>query len=85
MAGHRDCDSVVTSGRLAKGNEFFGAAERLEDDMPSAAGACTSTRRHRGRGRDLLRSPRHALQYRQPQRGSHSPEEASFPWRTLNA
>lgn len=38
MAGHRECDSVVTSGRLAKANEFFGAAEHLEDDMPSAAG-----------------------------------------------
>jgi len=38
MAGQRDCDSVVTSGRLAKANEFFDAAEHLEDDMPSAAG-----------------------------------------------
>lgn len=38
MAGQRECDSVVTSGRLAKANEFFGAAEYLEDDMPSAAG-----------------------------------------------
>lgn len=38
MAGYRDCDSVVTSGRLAKVNDFFGAAEHLEDDMPSAAG-----------------------------------------------
>lgn len=37
MAGQRDCDSVVTSGRLAKANEFFKAAEHLEDEMPSAA------------------------------------------------
>ena len=40
MAGQRDCDSVVISGRLAKANEFFDAAEHLEDAKggPSAAG-----------------------------------------------
>ncbi|MDV3126138.1 hypothetical protein M1247_14530 [Mycobacterium sp. 21AC1] len=43
MAGQRECDPVVTSGRLAKANEFFDAAEHLEE-------------RHAERGResDLL-------------------------------
>lgn len=38
MPGHRDCDSAITSGRLAKANEFFDAAEHLQAEMPSAAG-----------------------------------------------
>lgn len=38
MAGHRDCDSAIISGRLAKASEFFDAAEYLEEDMPGAAG-----------------------------------------------
>jgi hypothetical protein len=38
MAETRECNAAVTSGRLSKANEFFDAAEHLEDDMPSAAG-----------------------------------------------
>ncbi|MGV0675682.1 hypothetical protein ABQE62_05750 [Mycolicibacterium fortuitum] len=38
MAGTRECNATVTSGRLSKANEFFDAAEHLEDDMPTAAG-----------------------------------------------
>lgn len=38
MAGHRDCDSVVTAGRMSKAREFFDAADYLGEDMPNAAG-----------------------------------------------
>ncbi|BBZ31745.1 hypothetical protein [Mycolicibacterium confluentis] len=38
MAGQRNCDSVVTAGRLSKANEFFAAAEHLGEEMPNAAG-----------------------------------------------
>ncbi|ULP48360.1 hypothetical protein [Mycolicibacter virginiensis] len=38
MAGRRNCDSVVTAGRLSKANEFFDAAEHLGKEMPNAAG-----------------------------------------------
>lgn len=38
MAGQRDCDAVVTAGRMSKANEFFDAAEHLGVDMPNAAG-----------------------------------------------
>lgn len=38
MAGKRDCDSVVTAGRMSKANEFFDAADHLGDEMPNAAG-----------------------------------------------
>ncbi|ABL03114.1 conserved hypothetical protein [Mycobacterium ulcerans Agy99] len=38
MAGTRECNSVVTAGRLSKAVEFFDAAEHLEDEMPNAAG-----------------------------------------------
>ncbi|MEV0355947.1 hypothetical protein AB0H71_07760 [Nocardia sp. NPDC050697] len=38
MAGRRDCDSVVTAGRLSKANEFFDAAQYLGAEMPNAAG-----------------------------------------------
>ncbi|MGC4935791.1 hypothetical protein ACLQ3C_19150 [Gordonia sp. DT30] len=38
MAGQRDCDSVVTAGRMSKANEFFGAADYLGEEMPNAAG-----------------------------------------------
>lgn len=38
MAGQRDCDSVVTAGRLSKANEFFDAADHLGEEMPNAAG-----------------------------------------------
>ncbi len=38
MAGQRDCDSVVISGRLAKANEFFDAAEHLEDPRRAQRG-----------------------------------------------
>ncbi len=38
MSDQRPCNASVTSGRLAKANEFFDAAEHLEDEMPSAAG-----------------------------------------------
>ncbi|MCK0518834.1 hypothetical protein [Williamsia sp. DF01-3] len=38
MAGQRNCDSVVTAGRMSKANEFFAAAERLGEEMPNAAG-----------------------------------------------
>lgn len=37
-ARQRDCDSVVTSGRLARATQFFDAAEHLEDNVPSAWG-----------------------------------------------
>lgn len=38
MAGQRDCDSVVTHGRMSKATEFFDAAEILGEEMPNAAG-----------------------------------------------
>lgn len=38
MAGRRDCNSVVTAGRMAKANEFFDAADHLGEEMPNAAG-----------------------------------------------
>ncbi|MDR3661162.1 MAG: hypothetical protein P4L86_12360 [Mycobacterium sp.] len=38
MAGQRDCDSVVTAGRLSKANEFFDAAVLLGEEMANAAG-----------------------------------------------
>jgi hypothetical protein len=38
MAAPRECNSVVTAGRLSKAVEFFDAAESLEDDKPNAAG-----------------------------------------------
>jgi hypothetical protein len=38
MAGTRECNSVVTAGRLSKAVEFFDAAEHLQDDMPNVAG-----------------------------------------------
>lgn len=38
MAGQRNCDSVVTAGRMSKANEFFAAAERLGEERPNAAG-----------------------------------------------
>lgn len=38
MAGTRECNSVVTAGRLSKAVEFFDAAEHLEQEMPTAAG-----------------------------------------------
>lgn len=38
MAGQRNCDAVVTAGRLSKANEFFDAAEHLGEEMPNAAG-----------------------------------------------
>lgn len=38
MAGQRDCDSVVTAGRMSKANEFFDAADHLGEEMPNAAG-----------------------------------------------
>ncbi|MEB3050432.1 hypothetical protein KV112_11905 [Mycolicibacter sp. MYC123] len=37
MAGQRNCDAVVTAGRLSKANEFFDAAEHLGGEMPNAA------------------------------------------------
>lgn len=38
MAGQRNCDSVVTAGRLSKAIEFFEGAEHLGEEMPNAAG-----------------------------------------------
>lgn len=38
MAGQRDCDSVVTAGRMSKAREFFDAADYLGEEMPNAAG-----------------------------------------------
>ena len=38
MAGQRDCDSVITAGRMSKANEFFDAADHLGEEMPNAAG-----------------------------------------------
>ncbi|WP_157521198.1 hypothetical protein [Mycobacterium sp. ACS4331] len=38
MAGQRNCDSVVTAGRLTKAIEFFDGAEHLREEMPNAAG-----------------------------------------------
>jgi hypothetical protein len=38
MAGQRNCDSLVTAGRMSKANEFFDAADHLGQDMPNAAG-----------------------------------------------
>jgi hypothetical protein len=38
MAGQRNCDAVVTAGRMSKANEFYEAAEYLGDGMPNAAG-----------------------------------------------
>ncbi|MFZ2526973.1 MAG: hypothetical protein WAX14_04855 [Rhodococcus sp. (in: high G+C Gram-positive bacteria)] len=38
MAGQRDCDSVITAGRMSKANEFFDAADHLGEEMSNAAG-----------------------------------------------
>ncbi|OBA98035.1 hypothetical protein A5666_11495 [Mycolicibacterium fortuitum] len=38
MAGQRNCDSVVTAGRLSKAIEFFEGAAHLGEEMPNAAG-----------------------------------------------
>ncbi len=38
MAGQRNCDSLVTAGRMSKANEFLDAADHLGQDMPNAAG-----------------------------------------------
>lgn len=38
MAGQRNCDPVVTAGRLSKAIEFFDSAEHLGDEMLNAAG-----------------------------------------------
>lgn len=38
MVGQRNCDVMVTAGRLSKANEFFDAAEHLGEEMPNAAG-----------------------------------------------
>ncbi len=38
MAGRRDCDTVVTAGRMSKANEFFAAADHLGEELPNAAG-----------------------------------------------
>lgn len=37
MAGQRDCDSTVISGRMAKATEFLDLAEFAEDTHPTAA------------------------------------------------
>lgn len=38
MAGQRNCDAVVTAGRMSKASEFFDAAGLLGEEMPNAAG-----------------------------------------------
>lgn len=38
MAGQRDCNAVVTAGRMSKAIEFFDAADHLGEEMPNAAG-----------------------------------------------
>lgn len=38
MAGQRNCDAVVTAGRMSKAIEFFDGAEHLGEEMPNAAG-----------------------------------------------
>ncbi|MFN3601269.1 MAG: hypothetical protein ACK4UY_07775 [Dietzia sp.] len=38
MAGQRNCDAVVTAGRMSKASEFFDAAALLGEEMPNAAG-----------------------------------------------
>lgn len=38
MAGHRECDAVVTSGRMSQASEFVVAADYLGVEMPNAAG-----------------------------------------------
>ncbi|BBX52228.1 hypothetical protein GCM10009645_15520 [Mycolicibacterium poriferae] len=38
MAGRRDCDAVVTAGRMSKANEFLAAADHLGEELPNAAG-----------------------------------------------
>lgn len=38
MAGQRDCDSTVVTGRKSKAIEFFDAAELLGKEMANAAG-----------------------------------------------
>lgn len=38
MTGQRDCDSLVTAGRLSKAIEFFDAADHLGEEMLNAAG-----------------------------------------------
>ena len=38
MAGRRDCDAVITAGRMSKANEFFAAADHLGEELPNAAG-----------------------------------------------
>lgn len=38
IAGTRECNSTVIAGRLSKAIEFFDAAERLESEIPNAAG-----------------------------------------------
>lgn len=35
MAGQRDCDAVVTAGRMSKANEFFAAADHLGEGCPT--------------------------------------------------
>lgn len=38
MAGQRNCDAVVTAGRMSKAMEFFDGAEHLGEEMLNAAG-----------------------------------------------
>ncbi|EYT61986.1 hypothetical protein H483_0111800 [Dietzia sp. UCD-THP] len=38
MAGQRNCDAVVTAGRMSKASEFLDAADHLGEEMPNAAG-----------------------------------------------
>lgn len=41
MVGQRNCDAMVTAGRLSKANEFFDAAEHLgEESGQSQRGRC---------------------------------------------
>lgn len=37
MAGQRDCDSAVITGRMAKATEFFDLAELAQETHPTAA------------------------------------------------
>lgn len=38
MAGTRDCNAAVITGRMSKAVEFLEGAEHLQDEMPNAAG-----------------------------------------------
>ncbi|MEH3139716.1 MAG: hypothetical protein PGN37_05945 [Mycobacterium kyogaense] len=47
MAGRRDCDAVVTAGRMFKANEFMSAADLVGEELPKQA--ASGSERHLNR------------------------------------